>query len=69
MNISKGLYETLTSKKITLEQKIEAVRFFAYPIHHLDGENEGLTEPGEITTEDAELLVEALKTGNFKELI
>ena len=64
MNISKGLYEVITTKNLTLEQKLEAIPIAAWPIHHLDGELKGLIEPGEITKEDAELICEALKNGN-----
>lgn len=60
MNISKGLYEVITSTKLTLEQKLEAIPKFAWPIQHLDGEYAGLTESGEITQEDADLICKAL---------
>lgn len=67
MNISKGLYEVITSKRLTLEQKIDAVDKFSWPIRHLDGEHEGTVELGELTKEDSQLIIQALKDGNIEE--
>lgn len=61
MKISKGLYEVITSKNITLDQKAEAIRNFAIPIKHFGGELDGLVEAGEIAEEDAELIISLLK--------
>lgn len=66
MQVSKGLYEVITSKKMSLETKLETIPRFSWPIKHLDGEHAGWTEPGEITEEDASLICEALKQGNVK---
>lgn len=63
MNVSKGLYEVVTSSRISLDDKLEAIPRFALPTRHLDGEHRGLIEPGEITEEDAQLICEALKNG------
>jgi hypothetical protein len=64
VNVSMGLYEVIVSERLTLEQKIEAIPRFAYPIHHLDGSDIGLIEQGEITEEDANLISEALRNGD-----
>lgn len=69
MKISKGLYEVITSERLTLEQKLEAIPRFSWPIHHLDGELKGWIEPGQITEEDANLICEALKNGNVEVLL
>ncbi len=61
--ITKGLYEVLVSDRLTLEQKIQSVEAFALPIHHLDGEHEGMIEAPAIAEEDASLIVEALRDG------
>lgn len=69
MTIPKGLYEVIASQNLTLEQKLETVPRFAWPIIHLDGEHQGLTEPGAITEEDAALICQVLKDGRIEELI
>lgn len=63
INVSKGLYEVITSKKIPLDEKLDAVQKFSWDVHHLDGELEGTVTPGEICQEDADLICEALKNG------
>lgn len=65
MKISEGLYEVLTSDKLSIDQKCESVRFFTYALRHLDGDHKGFIEPPELASEDAELIIEALKAGNF----
>lgn len=64
ITVSRGLYEVITSKKIPLDKKLEAVQNFALPIEHLDGESEGVVEPPELAQEDADMICEALKEGN-----
>jgi hypothetical protein len=67
MTIPQGLYEVITSPRLTLDEKLEAIPRFAWPVMYPDGEHEGLTEPGAITEEDAALICEALKDGRVGE--
>lgn len=63
LNIPKGLFETLTSKKLSVDQKIEAVKIATMPVLHGDGILEGFTEPPELTEQEAEMIISALKNG------
>lgn len=60
MDIPKGLYEVITSKTLSLDQKVNAVSNFARGVIDLD--NNTIEAPA-IAWEDAELIIEALKNG------
>lgn len=63
MNIPKGLYEVITSDKITLKQKEDSIRMFAEPIYDL---NDNTVEQPAICKEDAELIILALNQGGVR---
>lgn len=63
--IPKGLYEVITSTTLSLDQKLEAIPRFAWPVEHIGGVHDGLIEPGAITEEDAALICQALKDGTL----
>lgn len=66
INIPKGLYEVITSDRITLKEKSEAIRLFAEDVVNLDADPP-YVEEAPITKEDAELIIEALEQGNLVE--
>jgi hypothetical protein len=69
MKISKGLYEVITSDRLTKEEKLEIVPRFSWPIHHLDDKGKQiLVEGGELTKEQTEMICEAIKKGTVREL-
>lgn len=69
MTIPKGLYEVITSPRLSLDEKLETIPRFTWPIVHIEWDGARWEEPGAITEEDAALICEALKDGRIEEVI
>lgn len=66
IEVPKGLYEVLMSHKLTQQEKEDSVHMFSWPTRHLNSKGElmGVTD-GELSEEDGELIIEALRDGRI----